>query len=292
MPEPHWLRALPPGLRARVEADPEAEPSLLRACEEARRAFPGLEFDAARLAEHLMERMADEVPLPVALSARHLADLSLSFAALAGHPPAVDRVQAIVSQELRVAMTRIRSTLSLDEAAQRVTTKLLLPDEGPPRLALYRGEGELRAWVRVVATRLLLNAATRGPKERPLDEHVLDVVGDGGDDPELLYIKQLYRSELKEAFAQGVSVLSSRERALLRFAIIDALTVDEIGRLYDVHRATAARWVTAAREALEKATLGALRLRWRVDEAQLRAIVGLVKSQLDLSITRVLRESG
>jgi len=59
--------------------------------------------------------------------------------------------------------------------------------------------------------------------------------------------------------------------------------------MYRVHRATAARWVAAAREALFEET------RARVESVgvagnELTSIVRLVQSQIHLSLTRLLQE--
>lgn len=60
--------------------------------------------------------------------------------------------------------------------------------------------------------------------------------------------------QLKEAFQlafrDAVNALTSRERNLLRYHYLSDLSIDQIGTLYHVHRATAARWVAQARERL------------------------------------------
>jgi RNA polymerase sigma-70 factor (ECF subfamily) len=66
------------------------------------------------------------------------------------------------------------------------------------------------------------------------------------------------------------------------------LTVDILGRLHGVHRATAARWVEAARASVVRAVRRHLRGTLGLGASELDSIVGLVKSGLDVSLTRLL----
>jgi len=86
----------------------------------------------------------------------------------------------------------------------------------------------------------------------------------------------------------ALAALPEQPRALLRYSVVDGWTVDRIGALYGIHRATAARRVAAAREelgALIRAELAA-RLAISVDEVD--SIVRLVQSRVDVSLERLL----
>src|SRR5205823_12308411 len=92
----------------------------------------------------------------------------------------------------------------------------------------------------------------RARRETPVDP---DVLGEGtAIDPVLAQLKQRYRDEFGEAFRQAAAALTPRERTLLRYRFLDGLSIDEIGVLHRVHRATVARWIAAIREALFEAT--------------------------------------
>jgi RNA polymerase sigma-70 factor (ECF subfamily) len=56
-----------------------------------------------------------------------------------------------------------------------------------------------------------------------------------------------------------------------------------------VHRASAARYLTRAREALRAALLGELEARLRVTPSELDSIVRLAQSELEISLGRVFR---
>jgi RNA polymerase sigma-70 factor (ECF subfamily) len=70
--------------------------------------------------------------------------------------------------------------------------------------------------------------------------------------------------------------------------MIDGLTIDDIGAIYRVHRATAARWLVGIRDKLVEQTRGRLAAKLGVDTEEAASIVRLVQSQLDVSVIRHL----
>ena len=76
---------------------------------------------------------------------------------------------------------------------------------------------------------------------------------------------------------------------LLRYQLIDGLTIDEIGALSRVHRATAARWLATIRDGLVERTRELLGEALGVDSVEAASIVRMVQSQLDVSVIRHLQ---
>ena len=111
---------------------------------------------------------------------------------------------------------------------------------------------------------------------------------DYSDDPMLAELKARYRSELADAFRAALAELVPRDRTLLRYQMIDGLSIDEIGTIYRVHRATAARWLVGIRDKLVDNTRGRLAAKLGVDTQEAASIVRLVQSQLDVSVIRHL----
>jgi RNA polymerase sigma-70 factor (ECF subfamily) len=109
-----------------------------------------------------------------------------------------------------------------------------------------------------------------------------------GEDLQLSYLRREYGEQFKQAFEEAVTRLTPRERNLLRFRHIDGLSSDALAATYGVHRATAARWVTAARERLATETRRLMMARLGVGRADLQSIMRLIQSQLDISIRRCL----
>jgi RNA polymerase sigma-70 factor (ECF subfamily) len=98
----------------------------------------------------------------------------------------------------------------------------------------------------------------------------------------------MYSAEVRAAFRDAVARLSAEERAVLRSSTVDGLTIDQLGALYQVHRATAARWVSHARTSLLSELRSILAARLGIDRAACDSIVQLVQSRVDLSLERLL----
>ena len=100
------------------------------------------------------------------------------------------------------------------------------------------------------------------------------------------------RREVRADFEASVKLalerLSVRQRNLLRHYFIDRLGIDELGRLYGVHRATAARWLSQAREAVRDETRAILVDQARLRTAEAESVMRLVDSQLEVSLGGLL----
>ncbi len=77
---------------------------------------------------------------------------------------------------------------------------------------------------------------------------------------------------------------------LLRQRSVDDLSIDQIGALHGVHRATAARWLERARVELALATERALQRRLSASAEDVRSLMRLIASRMDASIHRLLAD--
>jgi RNA polymerase sigma-70 factor (ECF subfamily) len=177
-----------------------------------------------------------------------------------------------------------------DEVAQMVRERLLVGSGSqPPRIALYNGRGDLAGWVRVVAVHTGLNHVRDTRRETAVGEQALIAAStQPATDVELSRLKQLYRTEFSEAFCHALASLTTRQRNLLRQHFLDGVTLDRLAVLYRVHRATAARWLAAARAELLARTQQDLMRRLRIEETEVRSIIRLVHSQLEVSLHQFL----
>ena len=159
--------------------------------------------------------------------------------------------------------------------------------EAPPAIHDYAGRGRVQGWLRVLVAREMVRLAKAQSRSVELDDKMLDV-GALDADPALEALKATYRAELAEAFRAALKQLPARDRTLLRYQMIDGLTIDDIGEIYRVHRATAARWLTTVRDGLVERTRTLLAESLGVDTAEAASIVRLVQSQLDVSVIKHL----
>lgn len=259
----------------------------------ARGKWPTVKLDETVLATFVGERLVGD-DIATALGLLPAADLAIAAACVAQEPTALDAFDAILT-EVDAAGAATNSPKDLvDEVKQLLRLQLLVPRDGkPPALAGYRGKGPLRGWVRITATRELIRHKKKGARERPssdsLDRRLDDMIVSGVD-PGLAALKAEYRAEFKHALHDAIADLSAEDRTLLRLQIVDGMSIDAVGAAYGVHRATAARWLTRARNALVGATHTRLADRLKLPVEQMESVIKLVSSQLDASVIRYLGE--
>jgi RNA polymerase sigma-70 factor (ECF subfamily) len=82
--------------------------------------------------------------------------------------------------------------------------------------------------------------------------------------------------------------LPDRERMVMRLHLVGGMSVEAIGKMYDVSQSTVSRWLAKARETIVKTAQALLHERLRVAPEEFQSLAALVVSQLDLSLSRVL----
>lgn len=259
----------------------------------ARAAWPDLVIDPARFAGELARRLAAHPgtgAAAAALEALHGSDVYLAVACCDGESVAILQLDELVGRELRHATSKLRA--SPDQAAEvhAELRRILLVDDAERGAALrdYAGRGDLRGYLRVSATRALIRAINRGRREVAVDDgevfdRLLPI-----DDPELSILRAQYRDTVDAALRAALAGLDGRARALLRYQLLDGWSIDQVGKLYGVHRATAARWLADARAALGDAIRTELAARLRIATSEVDSIVRLVQSRVDMSLDRLL----
>ncbi|MFH1810402.1 MAG: sigma-70 family RNA polymerase sigma factor [Pseudomonadota bacterium] len=229
--------------------------------------------------------------LGAAMRQLHVEDLYLACGCLAGDRQALEQFEQLYMSDLERALRSLaRSGVDIDEVLQRVRRNLLVQEDGRlPRLGQYTGRGALRRWLRVAALREGLSAIRSAGREMARAEKTLLHAVEHDDDPELQVLKRLYRAEFKNAFQQALLELGPRDRTLLRYQLVDGLNIDQIGAIYGVHRATAARWLSHTRDQLRERSRELLAAHARIRTEEVDSIVRLIHSQLDVSLFRLLK---
>jgi RNA polymerase sigma-70 factor (ECF subfamily) len=282
-----FLAALPAQGGAVTLDAGELETELTAVVAAARARYPGIKTEDARYVRHLAGRADPALSASEALALLRTADLLLACGCADGDRAAIALLESECIRGAQSALgKRAISSEVADEANQNVRERLLVGER--PKVLEYDGKGDLKSWVRVVVVREAIYLSKRGKKEVPLSFDLLAVPA-SQDNPEIAYFKAHYRAEYKEAFEAAVEELTSRERALLRQQVVLGMSVDEIGVVYQVHRATAARWVQAARDQLLAKARLQLAIRLNLPRAEIENIVRMIESQLALSMGRLLK---
>jgi RNA polymerase sigma-70 factor (ECF subfamily) len=249
---------------------------------ELRRRFPSV--DPTGFAGHLAAcRQAGALD-------ENTADLVLAWAAARGDRTALRQVDGLIAA-IAPALRGIDGTPDfVDEVSQAVRVRLLVAAEpgSDPRIAAYRGRGPLGAWIRAAAMRVAIDRKRSAAPALAGADLLGDLVS-GEPDPALRHLKTLHRADFQQALADALAALPDRQRAVLRLHHVDGLRLAEIGRLYGVHESTVSRWVTRAAEEVADQTRRRLTDRLSLSGSSVDSLARLVRSQLDLSIARILR---
>jgi RNA polymerase sigma-70 factor, ECF subfamily len=269
--------------------------------EAARAAWPGVVLVRAEFDDFVRERTAGD-GVPSALrnasadgtrSGVRTTELYLTCACAGGDSSAIAAFERTYFAEIDLAVRRLRSNNApaVDEIRQLVRHKLFVSEPGEkPTIARYSGRGDLRGWFRVTVGRLVLNLQTRRSPETPFEDRLLAHLL-GVDDPSQIdFPKESYKNEFRAAFPQAFARLSAREQSLLRYSFGEDLTVEMIGKIYGVHKTTAARWVVRAQEALLTTLQSIIVTRLGITDEEYASVLQRVRDSLELSLERVLRE--
>jgi RNA polymerase sigma-70 factor (ECF subfamily) len=247
-----------------------------------RAAHPDLAVDQAAFAAHVVRCLG------AAGSALNVEDLYLAFAAGKGESRALLLIEERhFSQMARMVGHLGRQPSFIDEVRQHLRERLLIgsgPPPRTPRILDYSGRGSLAAWIRVTATRQALDLLDR---EKPTDEVEDDQLA-ATVDPELLAIRQRHLPQFRLAFKGALDSLNATERNLLRFYLVDGLNIGRIGEIYGKSRATVGRMVVECRKKLLDETRRQLGALTGASEGDVRSLIRLLQSQLDVSIRRFL----
>lgn len=257
---------------------------------EARHRWPDAPPAGDEFADFLAARLTRQPDLVANLPRLRIDDLFLAWWA-ASSSDGIAAFERAYAEDLQRLVARFPK-LDPSELTQALRIKLFVGSEtAPPRVLEFSGLGALRSWLKVVATRSFLDATRGKTRERTdelSDEALVALVGVERNPHEAHQHSEL-NAAIKRAFAGAVAQLSKRERAFLRHASVDGLTLDQIAATYQVHRATVARTLASARQRLQEATRRGVIEQLGIAPAELASAVRLLDSQIDLSLSRVFK---
>lgn len=250
-----------------------------------RAAHPDLALERAAFAGALARRAAAGIEV---VGGAIPGDLYLAVACELGDATALATLERTHLAELARLLRRVeRDRAVVDEVVQRVRVRVLVGDgEAPPRIATYGGRGSLLGWLKVVGTRLHANLH-RDARRRPDRAD-----GDDADveppavlpEPDQLLLGGL-APIVSQAIRQALRALPARERALLRLVYVSGATLDRVGVMYGVHKATVSRWIAAARERVLGDALAAARARTDLPADVLADACAQLASKLELGLS-------
>jgi RNA polymerase sigma-70 factor, ECF subfamily len=217
-------------------------------------------------------------------------DLALAHECAGGDAAALATFERLYFGEIERALLKVkRGKIDRQDFEQRMRERLFVAHDGqPPRIASYSGQGDLRAWFRVAVTRTMINESQRPSRDAPTEDEELAAMPHGSADPELELLRRKYSQEFKDSFARALGALDARDRAILGYTVVEKLGIDALAEVYDIHRATAARWVQKARDGLVAGVRADLQKSLKVQANEMESILRLVADDVEVSIRRLL----
>lgn len=296
MPDhPTWtelfVRNLPAQIRESADPAGPLRELVTGMVEEAKAEWAALDHDPQTFLEDLARKVPEDASLEDFLRSLRVADLFLASACAHGVPGAIAAFETAYFGEVDAALIDAKVPHHLIEEIKQILRErfFVTQQERQAAVAAFNGRGSLRAWVRISAMREVFRHGGAQKRWVQLEEDKLSEMAAPEDDPELGFLKSRYRVEFRKAFDETFAALSPRQRNLLRHSYLDQMNIDQIGHVYQVHRATAARWLAQARDDLLQGTKEALRARLEIDHEEYENLIQLIVSNLDVSIRSLLK---
>lgn len=244
-----------------LASDPAAlEATLAELIARGNAAHLDLRFNAALFAAHL-GRCGTPVGT-MAVTAIHAEDLFLAAAALHGDHEAAAKLRRLYHSAVVGALAALDTSVPfVDDVEQRLWHAALVGSDGtPPELCSYTGQSALAEWV-TGASRRFAQAI-----------HARDA------------------TDFRGALTQALVGLEDRERMIYRLHVANGMTVTMIAKVYRVSDETIARWLAKARDSVIRETQRLLHGEVTLSPAEFESVAARVVSQLDLGVSRVMRD--
>lgn len=210
-------------------------------------------------------------------------DLYLCCACAMAEPRAL---QVFENEGAAVAEAAIRRIDDRDDFVQEVLQnlwkKLLVGEKA--RVRDYSGRGPLKAWVRVAATREALDRKRADKRSAERRVELSDRLAAADVGLEVSLLKARFGQAFQDALRASVTGLSEQERNVLRMHVVGRCSIDEIGVAYNVHRATAARWIERSRSKIYDDVRRELCAGHKLTQSEFNSLATLIGAELELSL--------
>lgn len=296
-----FLAALPELARTAWSSVPGLEEKLAMLATASQAAWPNIELNLVEYMHYVAARCPAGQPPDPDFSHLNGPDLYLAAACVARSRTALVAFDRHYLRHVPNMLAYLKPSSDLvEEVQQQLRCRLLTAPSGEqPRLSEYAGRGALLMWLRSAAVRTALNILDRAENRNSVEwteendglQRIEAKHGGGSTDVEQALTKERYREVVREAFLAALGGLPREQRNLLRLYYLDGRSMEEIGTIYKAHKATISRRMEEARIAVLDSVRGQLRNRLKVSVCEIDSLVKLIASQIDVSLSDVLRSS-
>ncbi|MBL9008219.1 MAG: hypothetical protein JNJ46_28425 [Myxococcales bacterium] len=282
--------------RPEVEEAAEASTDISTLIKRAEARYPELALPEERFLPFLDRCLREAAVSSSVLGSLHIEDVYLACGYGLGIEAARLQVEADHFSRIQRRLERMQlpSALIADvlQELRCRMVEMLRPDYSG---RVYSGRGSLGGWLYIAALRIAERLKKRALHELPNhDERVAHDVHDRllpAPDAEMEHLMHSCRAAFEAALQQGLAALSCRERNLLRYHFLERLSIDQLAEIYDVHRATAARWIVRAQQHLADETRARFSAQIPIAADSMPRLLRMIRSKLDLSLSAVLQRT-
>lgn len=254
-----------------------------------RDAFPAVALTPASFVEFVARHATADARDLAGLSALHADGLYLACAYGSGDAQANEHIEREYMADVRRALERSGAASAQIADIQQELRHSLLEMRAPAATRrAYGGRGDLSAWLRLCAVRRCVAQQKREARERPLVDEGEGLLLRQDPSQDLRHLIAQYKEPLQASLTQALTLLSSRERNLLRSHFLQRLSIDQIAALYGVHRATAARWILRAQDRLSEETRRLFLSQTPVRSESYASLTEALRSQLSINLDKLL----
>ncbi len=216
---------------------------------------------------------------------RRLDDIVLARACARGSPSAVDKFVSTHQELLRAVGVQSMRPDERDDFQQHVLTHLLVQQGNTaPRVEQYRGRGTLRAFVRMVASRLAIDLKRARGNESTASDLGAWIVEEL--DPDEALESAEVRTMVSEALIRALRGLKPPERRALRMRYVLGFSVARTAEALGIHEISVSRLVTRVRTRLLQQVRDELS---RGDTSVEPGVLAALARTLDVSLARWLQ---
>ncbi len=279
----------PATMQATLCKHAEFEEVLSRLIGECQAQYPNVRLSAEEFIPFLARHLPQEIAQPKDLADIQLAELFLVCAYGRGDSTAAAILESQYMPRVAASLLRLSTPpQNIADIMQELRERLFQMQNASVLRRGYSGRSALSGWLCLSAIRAAGLLHARKHRELPLEKAAAEFLPALGKDAESALLAVHFKDLFHSAFQEAVALLSPRERNLLRYHYLMQLSVDQIGAIYRVHRATAARWVAGAKAQLVEGTRQRLLARAPLNTESLPQIMELIRSQVALNLEHVL----
>lgn len=221
--------------------------------------------------------------------------IALGAAAATGSTSAIREFERLYFSRAKGALKKMGAPPELQQEAIDETREVLFVGApgAEPRILTLLGKGDVGSLVKVVAVRRLLNlrrfresrshlASQESPEEALASAISVDKT------PELRALSTERRTLLRESLVAAIQDLSAENRTMLRLSVSHGFSIDDLARMYKIHRSTAARRLASTRKNLRVSVRAYLISKIGAGDSAADSVLRAATSQLELSFSKLL----